>query len=162
MWPPAVIMRGPLTNNPLEMTFVEGNQEVETFATKASAQSLAHRVGLGGSHRRPQNSYTQVRQTLVDFLCEDAIAIMDDEAIGMISRQRFPELLERPFRRGMGRDVVVENLAGSNLYDDEDVEGTERGRDHHEEVAGYHDFGMVADEGQPTLFRVRRAHRTVL
>ena len=42
----------------------------------------------------------------------------------MIARQRFPELLQRPFRRGMGRDVVVENLAGSDLQDDEDVEGT--------------------------------------
>src|SRR5215471_16602377 len=48
-------------------------------------------------------------RTPVDFRSEDAIAIMDDEAIGMIARQRFPELLQRPLRRGMGRDVVVEN-----------------------------------------------------
>jgi len=110
-------MRGPLTNNPLEMTFVERNQEIQTFATKAPAQSLAHGVRLGGSHRRPQNSYSQVRETRVDFLCEDAIAIMDEEAVGMIARQSFPELLQRPCRRGMGRDVVVENPAGSDLYD---------------------------------------------
>src|SRR5215831_20814826 len=73
MWPPTDIMRGPLTNNLLEMTFVERNQVVKTFATKAPAQSLAHRVGLGGSHRRPQNSHPQVRQTLVDLLrgCRD-------------------------------------------------------------------------------------------
>jgi len=57
MWPPAVIMRGPLTNNPLETTFVERNQEIQTFATKASGQSLAHRVGLGSSHGRPQDSH---------------------------------------------------------------------------------------------------------
>src|SRR5215831_14500417 len=120
MWPPTDIMRGPLTNNPLEMTFVELNQVVKTFATKAPAQSLAHRVGLGGSHRRPQNSHPQVRQTLVDLFSEEAVAIVDQEAVGMISRQRFPELLQRPFRRGMGRDVVVDNPAGSNLYDDED------------------------------------------
>jgi hypothetical protein len=67
------------------MAFVEGNQEVATFATKAAAQSLAHRVRLGGPHRRPQNPYTQVRETLVDLLNEDAIAIMDDEAVGMMS-----------------------------------------------------------------------------
>src|SRR5215831_14235463 len=120
MWPPAVIVRGPLTNNPLEMTFVERNQEVETFAAKAPAHSLADRVGLGGSHGRPQNSHSQVRETLVDVLSEDAVAVVDQEAAGMISRQRFPELLERPFRRGMGRDVLVDNPAGSNLYDDED------------------------------------------
>ena len=71
---------------------------------------------------------------------------MDDEAVGMAARQRFPELLQSPFRRGMGRGVVVENLAGSNLYHEEDIEGSEGGRDHHEEVAGHHDLGMVADQ----------------
>src|SRR5215813_4684975 len=55
----------------------------------------------------------------------------------MIARQRFPELLQRPFRRGMGRDVVVENLAGSDLHDNEDVEGTECGGDHHKEIESH-------------------------
>src|SRR5215831_10819547 len=89
---------------------------------------------------------------LVDLLCENAIAIMNEEAVGMTARQRFPELLERPFRRRMGRNVLVDDPAGSNLYDDEDVESTERGRDHHEEVAGHHGLGMVTEEGQPALF----------
>src|SRR5262249_25159213 len=109
-------------------------------------------------HGRPQ---TQVRQTLVDLLSEEAVAIVDEEAVGMISRQRFPELLQRPFRRGMGSYVVVENLAGSDLYDNEDVESTESGRDHREEVASRDDLGMVTDEGQPALFRVWRARGTV-
>jgi hypothetical protein len=86
---------------------------------------------------------------------------MDDEAVGMAARKRFPQLLQCPFRRGVRRGVVVENLAGSNLHDDENIEGPEGGRDHHEEVAGHHDLGMVADEGQPTLFRVRRPHWTL-
>jgi hypothetical protein len=55
----------------------------------------------------------------------------------------------------------VENLAGSDLHDDENVEGPEGGCDHHEEVASYHDRGMIAHEGQPTLFRVGRVHRTL-
>ena len=162
MWPPAVIMRGPLTNNPLEMAFVQGKQEIQTFATKAPAQSLAHRIRLRCSHRRPQNSYPQVRETLVDFRSEDAIPIVNEEAVGMIARQGFPELLQRPLRRGMRRDVVVKNPAGSNLHDDKDVEGAESSGDHHEKVAGHYDLGMVADEGQPALLRVRCAHRSVL
>src|SRR5215471_10027554 len=129
MRPAPVIVDGPIPNSPLQMTFVEGNQEIQTFATKAPAQSLAHGVRLGGSHRRPQNSYPQVGESLVDFLCEDAIAIMDEEAVGMTARQRFPELLERPFRRGMGRYVLVDNPAGSDLHDQEDVEGAEGGGD---------------------------------
>jgi hypothetical protein len=50
-------------------------------------------------------------------------------------------------------------MAGSDLFNNEEVEGTEGGGDHHEAVAGRHDFGMIADEGQPGLFRVRGAHR---
>src|SRR5215469_15060128 len=114
-----------------------------------------------GSHWRPQNPYTQIGKTLVDIRREDVVAIVDDETIRTIARQGFPELLQRPFRRRMGRDVVVENLAGSDLHDDEDVEGAEGGGDHHEEVAGYDDLCMVSNKGQPALFRVRRAHWTV-
>ena len=80
---------------------------------------------------------------------------MDGEAVGLAARQSFSELLQRPFRRGMASDIVVENSPRFDLDDDEDVEGTECGGDHHEEVAGYHNLGMVADKGQPALFRVR-------
>ena len=38
----------------------------------------------------------------------------------MIAGQRFPELLQRPLGRRMGRDVGVENPAGSDLHDEED------------------------------------------
>ena len=74
------------------MAFVEGNQEVEPFATKAAAESLAHRVRLLGPHWRTQNPYTQIGKTLVDIRREDAVPIVDDEAVGRIARQRFPEL----------------------------------------------------------------------
>ena len=76
----------------------------------------------------------------------------------MIARQCLPELLERPFRCGMGSDVLMENLAGSDLHHDQDVEGAERGGDHYEEVAGHHDFGMVADEGQHSQIRIYGNH----
>src|SRR5215471_3840505 len=161
MGSPPVIVDRPIPNRHLQMAFVERKQEVETFATKAAAESFAHRVRLWGPQRRPHNPYTQIGKTSVDIRREYAVAIVDDKAVGMVARQRFPELRQRPFRRGMGRGVEVENLAGSDLHDDENVEGPEGGGDHHEEVAGYHDLGMIADEGQPTLFRVRRAHRTL-
>src|SRR5215472_17013879 len=146
MRPSAVIVDCPIPNRHLQMAFVEGNQEVQALATKAAAQSLAYGVRLRGSHRRPQNSYPQIGKALVHRLREDVVPIMDDEAVGMAARQRFPELLPCPFRRGMGRGVVVENLAGSNLYHEEDIEGPEGGLDHHEQVACHHDLGMVADK----------------
>jgi hypothetical protein len=111
------------------MPLVKRNQEVETLSAKAAAESLAHRVRFRRSHRRPHHSYTQIGKALVDFLGENAVSIVDDKSVRMTARQCLPELLERPFRRGMGSDVLVENLARSDLYDDEDVERTECGRD---------------------------------
>ena len=49
-----------------------------------------------GPHRRTQNLYTQIGKTLVDICREDAVTIVDDEAVRMIARQRFPELLQAP------------------------------------------------------------------
>src|SRR5215471_17980150 len=112
MGSPPVIVDRPIPNRHLQMAFVERKQEVETFATKAAAESFAHRVRLWGPQRRPQNPYTQIGKTSVDIRREYAVAIVDDEAVGMVARQRFPELLQRPFRRGMGRGVEVENLNG--------------------------------------------------
>src|SRR5215469_9365105 len=53
----------PIPDYHLQSAFVEWNQEVEALPTKAPAKSFAHRVRLGSPHRRPQNSYTQVRET---------------------------------------------------------------------------------------------------
>src|SRR4029077_10020907 len=75
MRPPSVVVRRPVPNSHSEMPFVEWNQEVETLPAQAAAESLAHRVRLRGSHRRPQNPYTQIRKALVDFLGEDAVSI---------------------------------------------------------------------------------------
>src|SRR5215472_3590802 len=79
MWPPAVIVHGPIPNSHVKMAFVEWNQEVETFATKVAAQSLAHRVRLGRPHWRTQNPYPQIGKTLVDVRREDTVAIVDDD-----------------------------------------------------------------------------------
>src|SRR5260370_8389163 len=127
---PSVVVRRPVPNSHLQMPLVEWNQEVETLPAKAAAESLAHRVRLRGSHRRPQNPYTQMGKALVDFLGEDAVSIVDDESVRMIARQCLPELLERPFRCGMGSAVLVRSPAGSDLHHYQDLEATEPRRHH--------------------------------
>lgn len=112
MWPPAIIVRGSIANSHLQMAFVEWDQKVETFATETAAQSLAHRVRFRGAHRRSQNPHPQIGKTLVDILREDAVAVVDEEAIRMITRQRFSELLQRPFRRGMSSYVLNAESGG--------------------------------------------------
>ena len=55
---------------------------------------------LLGPHWRTQDPYTQIGKTLVGIRSEDAVTIVDDEAVGMVARQRFPKLLQRPSNIG--------------------------------------------------------------
>ena len=78
----------------------------------------------------------------------------------MITRKRLPELLDRPFRRGMSGDIVMEDSTGAQFHDYKYVQGAECGRDHDEEVTGDDHLGMVTDETQPTLLWIARAYRS--
>ena len=55
----------------------------------------------------------------------------------------------------MHYNVLVENSACSQFHDHEHVKGAESRRDHDEEVARHDRFGVITDEGQPALFRIR-------
>ena len=76
----------------------------------------------------------------------------------MPARKRLPELLCGPFRRRVGGHVVMEDSAGAQIHDDEHIQRSERGGDHHEEVACCDHLGMVADENQPALLGIGRAN----
>ena len=78
----------------------------------------------------------------------------------MTSRKCLPELLGGLFRRRMRGDVVMKNSSAAQFHHDEHVQGAEGVGDHDEEVAGDDYLSMIADEGQPTLLRVRCARRS--
>src|SRR5207247_5379502 len=58
---------------------------------------------------------------------------MNDELVRLFSCDTFPELLQRPFSRGMTRRVEMQNPAGADFHDNEHIDKTER-CGHHEEV----------------------------
>src|SRR5689334_17552038 len=60
--------------------------------SKASAEPFAHRVCLGRPHGCSQNPDAQIRHSLVQFLREDAIPVVDHESIQMVAWQRLPQL----------------------------------------------------------------------
>jgi len=76
----------------------------------------------------------RLRETLADFVCEGAIAIVDEETVGMIAGQRFPELLQRPCPGGMGcnpqRGVVVDSPGPSGNRNWRKILVVERGIRH--------------------------------
>ena len=82
---------------------------------------------------------------------------MDRKAVRVVARQRLTKLLESPCRCRMSRDIVVHDSAYPNFHDHENIEDAKRGCHDHEEIAGHDGLGVVADEGHPTLLRIRRA-----
>jgi hypothetical protein len=78
---------------------------------------------------------------------------MDEEAVAMISRDGFAELLERPVGRGMGRHMAVEYAARGVLHHHKDVEKAKGRRDHHTEITRHDRLGMLAHKDAPALCR---------
>jgi hypothetical protein len=55
---------------------------------------------------------------VVELGREDAIAVMQEEALDMVHWNRRTQLLERPVGRGMRRHIAVEHAARSMLHHD--------------------------------------------
>jgi hypothetical protein len=96
---------------------------------------------------------------MVQLFRVDPIPVMDQVSVWVLSGQRFAELLQRPFRCGMGGHIVMHDPACSDFHGHKHVEDAEGRRHDHKEVARYNRFGMISDEGHPTLLRVGRALR---
>jgi hypothetical protein len=120
-----VVVDSPLLGRDLQTAFVERDQSVQTLAAKTSTEPFAYGVRQRRPHRRSRDSYSEVRQLLVQCLGVDAIPVMDHEPIRMVARKRLPELLQGPLRRGMGGYVVMQNPSCSQFQDHEYIKDTE-------------------------------------
>jgi hypothetical protein len=69
----------------------------------------------------------------------------------MVSRNGFAELLHRPMRCRVRRDIDMQDATGGMFHHDKDIEQAKRGCDDDAEVARDDRPGMVADKGSPTL-----------
>src|SRR5215831_2267743 len=162
MRPAPVVMDYPLCDRHLQMALVDRDQEVEALAPQASAQPFTDGVGPGRPNRSSKNSHSAVRHFLIQLLGKDGVPVLDHKTIGMIARKCLAELLQRPFRSRMSGHVVVEDTTASDLHPHEYVQVSKSGCDHDEKVTGHDDLGMVVDEGQPALFRIRRTYRATV
>ena len=135
------------------MPFVERNHPIETFAPCRPDEAFTVRIGLRRPHWRLQHLKRHRPKGLVHGWRENAIAIMDEEAIGAFQRQAVSELLDRPFRSGAVSEIPVHHPACADVEEDEDVQPSKGGRNHDEEVAGEHGAGMIVEERRPWLGR---------
>src|SRR5262249_45410687 len=94
---------------------------------------------------------SQVSYALVKRLREDTVAVMQEKAVAVVSRYRLTQLLQRPRRRRMHRNIGVQNAAGRMLHHDKHVGEARGGRADHAEVTRDDRLGMIANKGAPAL-----------
>jgi hypothetical protein len=92
-----------------------------------------------------------VADVLVERLGENAVTVMQQKTVTMVSRDGFTQLLQRPVRCRVCRHIAMHNTAGRVFHQDKDGEQAKGGRDHHAKVAGDDGLGMVADKRPPAL-----------
>ena len=78
---------------------------------------------------------------------------MHEESIGRFKRKPVPELLDRPFSRGVGGSVPVQDPPRRDVEDHEHLQPLERRGDDDTEVAGEDCARMVVEERGPRLRR---------
>ena len=120
----------------------EGNEEVQTLPPQRADEPLAERIGLRCPHWRLEHPQSQVADALVELLRENAVAVMEQKAILMVSRDRFTELLQRPGGGRVRCDIGMQHAAGRMFHQHKHVEQAKSCGDHHAEVTGDNRLGM--------------------
>ena len=104
-------------------------------------------------HWRLEHPQSQVADAPVELLGENAVAVMEQKAVLMVSRDRFTELLQRPGGGGVRRDIGMQHATGRLFHQHKHVEQAKSRGDHDAEVTGDDRLGMVPDKRPPALGR---------
>jgi hypothetical protein len=68
----------------------ESDKKVQALPPERAQESLTQGIGLGTPHGGFEDPQPQILHMLVKLAREDTIAVMDEKAIGMVSRNRCP------------------------------------------------------------------------
>ena len=151
MWAAPVIVRHLFAENPSEMSFVNGDQPIQTLPTHRADQSFAKRVGLRRPRRGLEHMPPHRRDCPVDRCGKDAIPIVEDEPVRRLRSDDCAKLLNRPLRRGMLRHIPVEDATRTDLEDDEDIEDAKGDGHGREEVTRHDRVCMIPHKRRPPL-----------
>src|SRR5207249_1811752 len=135
------------------MLLTQRNEEIETFSPQRANEPLAQGIRLRALWRRFENPKPQVAYALVKLGSEDAIAIMHQESVGVVSGNRFAKLQEGPRRGRFRRDIGMYDAARDMFHDDEDINQAKGCCHYDAEVACDDRLGMIAQKGLPSLGR---------
>ena len=76
---------------------------------------------------------------------------MDEESIRRLAGECFPKLLQRPFRRWVGRRIAVQNATRAKLEGHKHMKQPEPGRHGDHEITRDDRIGVVAHKCRPVL-----------
>src|SRR5437867_7232612 len=88
---------------------------------------------------------------MVELLGENAVAVVDEEAIAMVCWERFAQLLQGPGSCGMRCHIDMQDPACRVFHEHKHVEEAKSHRHYDTEVTGHDRLGMIAHKSPPTL-----------
>jgi hypothetical protein len=135
------------------VVFRQGDHKVHTLPPQRAQEPLTEGIGLGTPRRCFQDPETQVPHLLIELLGEDAVPVMDQEAVAVVSWDRFAQLLHRPVGCWVLGHMDMQDSAAGVFHHHKHIERLEGGCDHYAEITGDDRLGMIAHEGEPALRR---------
>ena len=103
MWSRSIIVGHPRCQDFPQVRFTQRNDPIEALPPQGSDQPFAERISLRAMHRRGYHFKAKPRQQSVQLRRKDRIVVVDDEAILVVRRNSFSQLLESPGGSRMGR-----------------------------------------------------------
>src|SRR5271170_7317197 len=98
------------------MPFAQRNDPIEALPPQSPDQPFAKRVRLRTMHRRGDHLEAKVRQRSVQLGRKDPVVVVYDEAILVVGRDSFSQLLKRPGGGGMSGGVEVNQSTRGMLH----------------------------------------------
>ena len=148
-----IVMVHPRVQDTSQVVLSERNHKVYAFAPQCAQQPLAERIGLRTLGWGFRDLEPEVLYAAVELRREDAIAIMEEEAIIMVRWERFAQLLQCPGSGGMRGHIDMQNPACRVFHEHKHGEEAKGRRNHHTEITGHDRLGMMAHKGPPSLGR---------
>src|SRR5262249_53750180 len=122
-----VIMRYPCCQQTLHMVCRQRDNKVQALSAQCAQQSFTEGIRLRSPHRCLEHPQPQMTYALVKLRGENAVPIMQKEAVAMVSRDRCAELVEGPGRRGMRRDIDMQDAMGGLFHHHKDIKHAKGG-----------------------------------
>jgi hypothetical protein len=129
-----------------QVPFAERDNPIHTLSSECADHPFAKCVGLRTARRRFDHGQAQTGQRLVEVGRKDRIAVVDDEAILVVGRNGFAQLLEGPGGAGMGGRGEVKQAARGMLDDHQHVEAAKGGGRCDAEITGDNGLSVIPEK----------------